>query len=335
MTVDSHRLDDIGEGFVALDERFVVTRANVAIAHALGVAAEALPGKPLFVAAPALAGTLVEAQIRDAMAKRTRGPLPSLHSEGARWFELRAHPVSDGGLSLLFVDMTDRLLEGQRVGRELSRLVHDLRNPLTPLRTSLELLRRPTIAEETKARSRDIMVRQLAQLVGVIDELQDVARAVSRSSMTEQLANEPLESTAASTASIASPGHGPAHGARVLVADDSACVQQSVLELLRAEGYEVRTVSDGLEALAAAAEWLPHYVLLDVNMPRLGGIEAARQLRQAHPPGRMAILMMSGVTLDDAWRAHAAAAGFDACLDKTAEPNEWLAVLRRAGANVR
>jgi CheY-like chemotaxis protein len=122
-------------------------------------------------------------------------------------------------------------------------------------------------------------------------------------------------------------------GARVLVADDSELVQQSIVALLRVEGYEVRTVSDGEAAVAAAAEWKPRYVLLDLHMPRLSGVDAAKRLRAKYRPGEMVIVMMSGVALNDSWREHAKQAGFDLCVDKTADPNDWLAQMRAAGAN--
>ncbi len=58
----------------------------------------------------------------------------------------------------------------------LATLAHELRNPLAPLRTSLELLARPTIARETQDRARAIMSRQIAQMVRLIDDLLDIAR---------------------------------------------------------------------------------------------------------------------------------------------------------------
>ena len=46
----------------------------------------------------------------------------------------------------------------------------------------------------------------------------------------------------------------------------------------------------------------------------------------------MTLLMMSGMTLNEAWIRHAKAAGFDDCLDKTADPQSWLARLRGSHA---
>jgi signal transduction histidine kinase len=60
--------------------------------------------------------------------------------------------------------------------RFLALLAHELRNPLAPLRTALELLGRPQVAEATKTRARDIMARQLTHMAELIDQLSDFAR---------------------------------------------------------------------------------------------------------------------------------------------------------------
>jgi CheY-like chemotaxis protein len=119
---------------------------------------------------------------------------------------------------------------------------------------------------------------------------------------------------------------------RVLVADDNELVRASFVELLAAEGFEVRTAADGVQAVEIADQWHPDVVLLDIHMPRLSGLETARRLRAAHPPQAMKLLMLSGMSLNDAWLRHAKAAGFDDCLDKSADPRAWLARLRTRGA---
>jgi PAS domain S-box-containing protein len=72
---------------------------------------------------------------------------------------------------------------------------------------------------------------------------------------------------------------------RVLVADDNADARYTLSALLRIQGHEVRTAGDGLEAVDAAAEFLPEVILMDVGMPQLNGYEAARRIRQM-PCGR-------------------------------------------------
>ena len=105
-------------------------------------------------------------------------------------------------------------------------------------------------------------------------------------------------------------------GRRILIADDSAAVRDSLAGLLQDKGHEVRGAGDGEEALDVAASWQPDFVLLDIRMPKLNGFKVARELRARFPATRMHLVMMSGNTLDEATLAGAKAAGFDTCIDK-------------------
>jgi CheY-like chemotaxis protein len=92
----------------------------------------------------------------------------------------------------------------------------------------------------------------------------------------------------------ASAPHGPpAAAAReqlVLVVDDEADLLQIVSDRLVAAGYRVLTARDGLEALARVREAQPACIILDLKMPRLGGVEALPALRQAAPAARVIVL---------------------------------------------
>src|SRR5919201_957121 len=67
---------------------------------------------------------------------------------------------------------------------------------------------------------------------------------------------------------------------RVLLADDHALVRQSVRVLLEQEGFEiVAEAGDGRDAVRLAAEVKADIAVLDFSMPRLNGLEAARELR--------------------------------------------------------
>jgi PAS domain S-box-containing protein len=103
---------------------------------------------------------------------------------------------------------------------------------------------------------------------------------------------------------------------RILIADDSAAVRESLARLLEDMGHQVRGAQDGAEAVELAQRWRPDFVLLDIHMPKLNGVMAARTLRAQFPSNRMRLVMMSGVTLDEETRAGANAAGFDNCIDK-------------------
>jgi two-component system, OmpR family, response regulator MprA len=66
---------------------------------------------------------------------------------------------------------------------------------------------------------------------------------------------------------------------RVLVVDDDRAVRESLRRSLEFNGYEVALATDGLDALEKVAAARPDALVLDVMMPRVGGLEACRRLR--------------------------------------------------------
>jgi CheY-like chemotaxis protein len=209
----------------------------------------------------------------------------------------------------------------------LAQLAHDVRNPLGPLRTAAELMLRANGDPVAFERAHGVMTRQLALLASLTEELGHLAHP----EMADGAVAAAGAPRAAGDAAPAPHPDGAAHQ-RVLVADDNELVRESFVDLLSGEGFEVRTACDGLEAIAIADQWRPQVVLLDIHMPRLSGLETARRLRANYPPGVMKLLMLSGMNLNEAWVRHAHAAGFDDCLDKTADPQTWLPRLREAPA---
>jgi CheY-like chemotaxis protein len=75
---------------------------------------------------------------------------------------------------------------------------------------------------------------------------------------------------------------------RVLVVDDSEVNRIVASGLVRALGYDVVCASDGLDAIEQCKASPPDVVLMDVNMPVLGGIDATRRLRELQASGRVA-----------------------------------------------
>ena len=73
---------------------------------------------------------------------------------------------------------------------------------------------------------------------------------------------------------------------RVLVVDDEAMLADLLSQALRHEGWETATAKDGLDALAKATSFQPDVVILDVQMPRMDGLETLERLRArgASPP---------------------------------------------------
>ena len=79
---------------------------------------------------------------------------------------------------------------------------------------------------------------------------------------------------------------------RVLVADDHTIVRQGLVSLLAESGEceVVAEAADGLEAVEKAESTRPDVAILDLSMPRLSGLEAARRIHDALPQTRILIL---------------------------------------------
>ncbi len=70
------------------------------------------------------------------------------------------------------------------------------------------------------------------------------------------------------------------HDATILVIDDEESLTDLVGSALRFAGYEVRTESNGFDALRSIKNHVPDLVVLDVNMPELDGFEVCRRIRR-------------------------------------------------------
>jgi DNA-binding NarL/FixJ family response regulator len=80
---------------------------------------------------------------------------------------------------------------------------------------------------------------------------------------------------------------------RLLLADDHTLVLEAFTKLLEAEFEIVGTVTDGLALLKKAPELKPDVVILDINMPRLNGMDAGSQLKKILPLTKIIVLTMS------------------------------------------
>ncbi|HZO00822.1 MAG TPA: response regulator [Burkholderiales bacterium] len=115
---------------------------------------------------------------------------------------------------------------------------------------------------------------------------------------------------------------------RVLIADDDRDGARTLATLLELEGYEVRAVHGGQEALDAAREFKPHAVLLDIGMPKITGYEAARRLRQRYGDDCPVLIAVTG------WKQAsdkilASLAGFDHHVAKPYQPADLVKLLAK------
>jgi DNA-binding NarL/FixJ family response regulator len=80
---------------------------------------------------------------------------------------------------------------------------------------------------------------------------------------------------------------------RLLIADDHTLIVEAFTKLLEAEFEIVGTVADGLALLKMAPELKPDVVILDLNMPKLNGMDAGKQLKRLLPLTKIIVLTMS------------------------------------------
>lgn len=114
----------------------------------------------------------------------------------------------------------------------------------------------------------------------------------------------------------------------VLIADDDARFRRIFRELI---DYEpdisvVAEASDGEEAIALATEHAPNVALMDIRMPNLSGIEAARVLNQIHPGTKVLMLTVSDEEIDLFEAIKAGASGY---LLKDGDPDEVVRAIRQ------
>ena len=123
----------------------------------------------------------------------------------------------------------------------------------------------------------------------------------------------------------------PRAAARVLVVEDNPVNSMIAEEFLRQLGFDPRAAGHGGEALAACAQDPPDLVLMDLQMPVMDGLEAARRLRALQAEGRLPVFPILGLSAhagsDD--RAQAIAAGMDDYLTKPILLEALRDVLRR------
>ncbi|CAN5295748.1 response regulator [soil metagenome] len=86
----------------------------------------------------------------------------------------------------------------------------------------------------------------------------------------------------------------------ILVVDDERAVSQLLSVMLTAEGNEVAVAPDGVVAMDRIAERRPDLVILDLDMPRLGGLAVCRQLKADPKTQFLPILVLSGSLAADA-----------------------------------
>jgi DNA-binding NarL/FixJ family response regulator len=119
---------------------------------------------------------------------------------------------------------------------------------------------------------------------------------------------------------------------KILVVDDHAIVRDGLARLLTAAGLgEIVQAASGREALSQVRAARPDLIILDLNMPGLGGLELLRRLARVGG-AKILVLTMHAEPLYARRAVEAGAAGY---LSKNAAPDEVLAAVRRVLAGGR
>jgi DNA-binding response OmpR family regulator len=93
--------------------------------------------------------------------------------------------------------------------------------------------------------------------------------------------------------------NGPgSHPKRILLVEDDDAIANVYQTRLQGEGFDVRRVSNGEEALAAALNYHPDLVLLDIMMPKVSGFDVLDILRNTPETANLKIIMLTALSQD-------------------------------------
>jgi CheY-like chemotaxis protein len=117
----------------------------------------------------------------------------------------------------------------------------------------------------------------------------------------------------------------------ILIVDDDPAIRKLIATTLEdVAGFELLQASDGEEAVEVAGRQSPEIVFLDIDMPRLNGIDACRRLRQQPESADATIVMLTAAAGDEA-ESEAVDAGADLFLTKPFSPLDLLRLVDRLG----
>lgn len=88
----------------------------------------------------------------------------------------------------------------------------------------------------------------------------------------------------------------PQHPKRILFVEDDDALAGVYIVRLQAEGFDVKRVADGEQALAAATEFRPDLILLDIMMPKISGFEVLDILRNTPETANVKVIVLTALS---------------------------------------
>ena len=117
-------------------------------------------------------------------------------------------------------------------------------------------------------------------------------------------------------------------GKTILYVEDNEYNRKIVRQLLAGTSYRLIEAVDGEAGVAQALQELPDLILMDVQLPKISGLDATRTLKSDARTSHIPIIVITSFALSGD-REKAAAAGADSYLAKPYSPRELLALVRR------
>lgn len=275
------------------------------------------------------------ALLADAVAERATGAVFRMTTRhGERWHHLDCRPLHDpvtGALSVLLNerDVTDRIeAEAARAAAEqkaamfearqrfLTEMSHELRTPLNAVLGFSDLLAGASLSDEDQTFVARIHAAgfRLSEVVEQMIQGPDI--------QPEQPCTKDIDAKAPT--SVIESGPGEDRTPLVLYVDDNESNRVLVTTLLATQGLRCETAEDGLQGLAAASRGGWDLILMDIQMPIMGGVECARRIRALDgQTGSVPIVALTANTLDDQL-AEYVDAGMNDCIGKPVNAAELL-----------
>ncbi|PKL07641.1 MAG: hypothetical protein CVV51_13075, partial [Spirochaetae bacterium HGW-Spirochaetae-7] len=255
--------------------------------------------------------------------------------------ESRRHAETQDRLRVALAESESARLEAMEAVRDRSSFIasvsHELRAPLHGILGAAERLSNTKLDDE-QAATLSMARSSAAQLNRVLSGLLESAGnqasleanlAACSQPKAEAVAGRPEASCVEGAVATASPPGGTRGYGKAIVAEDEAINRIHLKRVLETAGIEVRQAVDGKAALDAASDGSWSFILMDVSMPRMDGLEATRSIRAleaARGAGHVPIIALTAhSTAED--REACARAGMDGFLSKPfSEQALWLEV---------
>ena len=254
---------------------------------------------------------------------------------GERWHHLDCRPLHDpvtGALSILLNerDVTDRIeAEAARAAAEqkaamsearqrfLTEMSHELRTPLNAVLGFSDLLRAAPLADDQQA-----FVARIHAAGSRLSEV--VEQMIQGPDIQPDSFSQPGSSVQTGPVAPAPEATGEAWSPAVLYVDDNESNRVLVTTLLATQGVRCETAEDGLQGLAAASQGGWDLILMDIQMPVMGGVECTRRIRALEARvGSVPIVALTANTLEDQL-AEYAEAGMNDCIAKPVNAAELI-----------